>query len=163
VLDDDPDEPLFDEVPDPLDADAPGVEAVSVEVVAPGEVVELVVSAVAAEMPKPRLSPTALAAIPAATRGRFSFIVLILLTGPRWPIETPVEPPDLGVGCVRPAVFRRVRTTFPRSSLWRRLHRYAADATGMMIWQRVTSDEMAGPCLFPTLRQSDQCSSRVLV
>jgi hypothetical protein len=84
VLDDEPDELLFDGVPAPFDVDAPGVETVSVEVDPPDEVVDaLVVLAVAAEIPRPRLNPTALAAIPAAKRGRLNFIALILLTGPR--------------------------------------------------------------------------------
>jgi hypothetical protein len=84
VVDDEPDEPLLEDVPDPLGVVAPGVEAVSVDVDPPDEVVdEVAVLAVAAEIPRPRLSPTALAAIPAANRGRLNFIALILLTGPQ--------------------------------------------------------------------------------
>ena len=72
VLDDEPDEPLFDDVPDPLDAR--GVETVSVGVNSPGEVVgELIVPTVAAEILRPGLSPTSLAAIPPANWGRLNF------------------------------------------------------------------------------------------
>ncbi len=56
---------------DPLDVDPLEVEAMVVCAVA-GEPV--VVVAVAAETPSPRLSPRALAAIPAATKGCFSFM-----------------------------------------------------------------------------------------
>ena len=56
---------------DPLDVDPLEVEALVVWAVADEGVV---VVAVAADTPRPRLSPRALAAIPAATNGRLSFI-----------------------------------------------------------------------------------------
>ncbi len=75
VVEEDPGVGVVDELPvDPLDVDP--VEAAVVEAFAVCPVVDAddVVLAVAAEIPRPRLNPRALAAIPAATNGRFSFM-----------------------------------------------------------------------------------------
>jgi hypothetical protein len=61
---------------DPLELDPLELDPLEVEALVVWAVVDagVVVVAVAADTPRPRLSPRALAAIPAATNGRLSFI-----------------------------------------------------------------------------------------
>jgi hypothetical protein len=57
---------------------------------------DAVVLAVAAESPMPRLNPSALAAIPAATKGRLYLMVVLLLTGVAMTHWNELTPSTLG-------------------------------------------------------------------
>jgi hypothetical protein len=90
---------------EPLEVDPPEVDPLEVDPLAARTLVVWplvedadVVVAVAAETPRPRLSPRALAAMPAARKGCLSFMGMILLTGgPVGPPPSSRTAPPLGL------------------------------------------------------------------